>query len=311
MHHTQGPPTPHTEAHFAHRPAAKSIHQLRARINSRSQSARVRCTITPLRAAQREAHALISAENLSKSFDSGATLTVRDVSFAVADGETLVLLGSSGCGKTTTLKMINRLVEPTSGRVEIDGADAHRSDPLALRRSIGYVFQDIGLFPHMTARRNVEIVPRLLGWPSSKRRARAEELLELVGLPPAEFAGRRPAQLSGGQQQRIGLARALAADPKHLLMDEPFGALDAVTRDQLQSELLRLKSELHKTIVFVTHDLFEALRLADRIAVMNDGRIEQIGTRAELLHRPATPFVEALFDQARRQAALMANGGGP
>ncbi|MEQ8769756.1 MAG: ATP-binding cassette domain-containing protein [Phycisphaerales bacterium] len=249
---------------------------------------------------------MISLSNISKRFERGAAPAVDDVSFTVERGETVVLLGSSGCGKTTTLKMINRLVEPTSGAVEVDGADTRTVDPLALRRSIGYVFQDIGLFPHMTVTRNVEIVPRLLGWDAPRRRARADELLDRVGLPSAEYADRPPAQLSGGQQQRVGIARALAADPDYLLMDEPFGALDAVTRDQLQGELIRIKTELAKTIVFVTHDLFEALRLGDRIAVMNAGKLEQIGTPDDLLAHPATPFVSDLFDQARRQARLIA-----
>ncbi|MFW5653598.1 MAG: ATP-binding cassette domain-containing protein [Planctomycetota bacterium] len=193
-------------------------------------------------------------------------------------------VGSSGCGKTTTLKMINRLIEPSSGTILLDGSDILQQDLLSLRRSIGYVFQDIGLFPHMTSAANIEIVPKLLGWSKSKRRARSRELLQLVGLQADEHAERMPSQLSGGQQQRIGIARALAADPKYLLMDEPFGALDAVTRDQLQSELVSIRERLGKTIIFVTHDLFEALRLGDHIAVMQAGKIEQIGTPDELLN---------------------------
>lgn len=248
---------------------------------------------------------MIRLDHLTKSFDGGKTYAVRDVSLEVGEGETLVLLGASGCGKTTTLKMINRLVEPTSGRIELDGQDVLKADVLELRRSIGYVFQDIGLFPHMTAAENVEIVPRLIGWSPEKRRTRSTELLNLVGLDPQAFADRLPRHLSGGQQQRVGIARALAADPKYLLMDEPFGALDAVTRDQLQRELLDLREALDKTIVFVTHDLFEALRLADRIGVMNGGRLEQIGAPGELLNRPATPFVADLFEHARRQAELI------
>jgi len=248
---------------------------------------------------------VIRLEHLTKSFDGGKTYAVRDVSLNVTEGDTLVLLGASGCGKTTTLKMINRLIEPTSGRIELDGRDALSADVLELRRSIGYVFQDIGLFPHMTAAENVEIVPRVIGWPPERRRARSTELLNLVGLDPSAFADRLPRHLSGGQQQRVGIARALAADPSYLLMDEPFGALDAVTRDQLQRELLDLRMALHKTIVFVTHDLFEALRLADRIGVMNGGRLEQIGEPKELLNEPATPFVADLFEHARRQAELI------
>ena len=248
---------------------------------------------------------MILLSELSKSFDGGARRAVRDVSLEVGDGETLVLLGASGCGKTTTLKMINRLIEPSAGRIEVDGVDVRERDVLDLRRSIGYVFQDIGLFPHLTACENVEIVPRLLGWPVEKRRERSTELFQLVGLDAEEFGERLPRHLSGGQQQRIAIARALAADPGHLLMDEPFGALDAVTRDQLQRQLIDLRAALSKTIVFVTHDLFEAIRLADRIGVMNGGRLEQIGTASDLMERPATPFVAELLDQARRQAALV------
>jgi osmoprotectant transport system ATP-binding protein len=247
---------------------------------------------------------MIALTNISKSFDGGATHAVRNVSFEVEQGETMVLLGSSGCGKTTTLKMVNRLIEPTEGRIEIGGRSADELDELELRRGIGYVFQDIGLFPNMTIGQNVEVVPRLLGWPRGRRRERAEELLDLVGLDPGDFAERGPEQLSGGQQQRVGIARALAADPDYLLMDEPFGALDAVTRDQLQTELIRIKTALNKTVMFVTHDLFEAFRLADRIGVMSEGRMEQVAPPDELRARPATPFVSDLIGQARSQAEL-------
>jgi osmoprotectant transport system ATP-binding protein len=223
------------------------------------------------------------------------------VSLTVAEGETLVLLGSSGCGKTTTLKMINRLIEPTEGAIEIDGADVLDRDPIELRRSVGYAFQGIGLFPHMTVRQNVEIIPKLLGWPSERRRSRAGELIEQVGLDAETYMDRYPDELSGGQQQRVGVARALAADPSHLLMDEPFGALDAVTRDALQQELLALRERLQKTIIFVTHDVFEALTLADRIAVLHEGRLEQVGEKQELLRRPGSDFVRELFAKPRRQ----------
>lgn len=244
---------------------------------------------------------MIVLSDVSKSYDGGKTFAVQGVSLQVAEGETLVLLGSSGCGKTTTLKMINRLIEPTAGMIEIDGTNVLDRDPIELRRSIGYVFQGIGLFPHMTVRQNVEIVPRLLGWPVERRRRRAWELAELVGLDPDFFADHYPDELSGGQQQRVGVARALAADPAYLLMDEPFGAVDAITRDALQQELLSLKSRLGKTIVFVTHDIFEALTLANRIAVLHDGRLEQVGTKKEVLTRPASPFVQDLFSKPAEQ----------
>ncbi len=246
---------------------------------------------------------MIALRSVSKSFDGGQSFAVRDLSLEIADGETLVLLGSSGCGKTTTLKMINRLLDPTGGHIEVDGRDVLDMDPVALRRSIGYVFQGIGLFPHMTVGQNVEAVPRLLGWAHPRRRARARELLDLVGLPPAEYEHRLPDQLSGGQQQRVGVARALAADPAHLLMDEPFGALDALARDDLQQEMGRLKEQLGKTVVFVTHDIFEALVLADKIAVLHEGRLEQLGTKEELLGEPATAFVRDLFGKPAKQLA--------
>jgi osmoprotectant transport system ATP-binding protein len=228
---------------------------------------------------------------------------VRGLNLTVGDGETLVLLGSSGCGKTTTLKMINRLVDPSEGRVEIDGQDTATMDTVALRRAMGYVFQGIGLLPHMTVEENVAVVLRLLGASRTRRRARARELLELVELDPDAYHDRYPGELSGGQQQRVGVARALAADPAYLLMDEPFGALDAVTRDGLQQEVLRLKQRLGKTIVFVTHDMFEALTLADRIAVMHEGRLEQVGAAREILSAPATAFVRTLFERPAAQLA--------
>lgn len=252
---------------------------------------------------------MLKAEYIEKSFDGGATYAVRDVSLRVERGETVVLLGASGCGKTTLLKIFNRLIEPTGGRVEIGGRDAASMDVLELRRGIGYVFQDIGLFPHMSVAENVGIVSRLLGTGATERRARALELLGTVGLEPSVYADRLPRELSGGQQQRVGIARALAADPELLLMDEPFGALDAVTRDQLQEELLRLQRGMGKTVVFVTHDIFEAVRLGDRIAVMREGAIEQVGTAGELIGRPATAFVGDLFGHAQRQAELLAEVG--
>ena len=246
---------------------------------------------------------MIVLNNLFKTFDSGQSYAVHGLSLEVREGETLVLLGSSGCGKTTTLKMINRLVEPSGGTVEINGRNVLDYDILELRRSIGYVFQGIGLFPHMTIEENVSVVPRLLGWQRSLRRERARRLLDLVRLDPDRYAGRYPQHLSGGQQQRVGVARALAADPACLLMDEPFGALDALTRGALQNEVLQLKERLKKTIVFVTHDMHEALMLADRVAVMHEGRLEQVGTRREILSSPATGFVSELFQKPARQLA--------
>jgi osmoprotectant transport system ATP-binding protein len=246
---------------------------------------------------------MIRLIDVSKSFDEGQSYAVRDLNLEIAEGETLVLLGSSGCGKTTTLKMINRLIEVTSGIIEVDGKSILDQDPVELRRSIGYVFQGIGLFPHMTVEENVSVVLRLLGKPSKERRERARELLDMIDLDADQYVDRFPKELSGGQQQRVGVARALAANPNYLLMDEPFGALDALTRDTLQQEVLRLKERLGKTIVFVTHDIFEALTLADRIAVMHEGNVEQVGTKDEILSSPATDFVKGLFEKPAKQLA--------
>jgi len=245
---------------------------------------------------------LIVLRGLSKSYDGGARDVVRDLSLEVPDGKTLVLLGSSGSGKTTVLKMINRLVEPSAGTIEVDGTDVLKQDVVTLRRSIGYVFQQVGLFPHMTVEENVAIGLRLRGAPAAERRRRARELLEVVELPALSFAERFPAELSGGQAQRVGVARALAAEPKYLLMDEPFGALDEVTRESLRAALKKVRERLQKTIVFVTHDIFEALDLGDRIAVMHEGKLEQLGSGEELIKSPATPFVERLF---RKRAELL------
>lgn len=248
---------------------------------------------------------MIRFEEVCKTY-AGGVEAVRHLSMQVRDGETLVLLGSSGCGKTTTLKMINRLIEPTAGRIEVDGTNVLDRDPIELRRSIGYVFQGIGLFPHMTVRGNVEVTLRLLGRPRPERRSRSDELLSLVGLPPGAYARRYPDELSGGQKQRVGVARSLAADPEYLLMDEPFGALDAVTRDVLQQELIRLKGRLEKTIIFVTHDIFEAMNLADRIAVLHEGNLEQVGTKEEIVARPASDFVRDLFGRPADQLSKFA-----
>jgi osmoprotectant transport system ATP-binding protein len=253
---------------------------------------------------------VIVLKQVWKSFDVGRTHAVRDLSLEVAEGETLVLLGSSGCGKTTTLKMINRLIDPSGGQVLVDGRDVMDRDVIGLRRSIGYVFQGIGLFPHLSVADNISVVPRLLGWSRSRRQARARELLDLVKLDPGTYAEQFPDQLSGGQQQRVGVARALAADPDTLLMDEPFGALDALTRDLLQQELLRLKATIKKTIIFVTHDIFEALTLGDRIAVMHEGKLEQVGSREAILRHPATDFVRDLFGKPARQLDLLGKESG-
>jgi osmoprotectant transport system ATP-binding protein len=250
---------------------------------------------------------VIVLSHVGKSFDNGVTYPVKDLSLEVCQGETMVLVGSSGCGKTTTLKMINRLIEPTEGTIEIRGRNVMELDPVQLRRSIGYVFQGIGLFPHMTIRENVGIVPHLLGWSREKRGDEASRLLDLVGLPDGDYGSRFPDELSGGQQQRVGVARALAADPHYLLMDEPFGALDPVTRETLQQEMLAIKSRLKKTIVFVTHDIFEALTLGDRIAVLHDGNVEQVGTKEELLQHPSTTVVKDLFSRPARQLAAFAD----
>jgi osmoprotectant transport system ATP-binding protein len=247
---------------------------------------------------------MIQLREVSKSFDGGYSYAVKDLSMDVAEGETVVLLGSSGCGKTTTLKMINRLIEPTSGLISVGGQDVTSQVPVLLRRKIGYVFQEIGLFPHMTIEQNIGIVPKLLGWDKNRRRLRACELLELMGLDPGVFANRYPDELSGGQQQRVGVARALSADPNYLLMDEPFGALDALTRDILQQELLSLKERLKKTIIFVTHDIFEAITLGDRIAILHEGKLEQIGTKEKVYNHPESQFVAELFSKPAKQLAV-------
>jgi osmoprotectant transport system ATP-binding protein len=217
---------------------------------------------------------------------------VDDLSLTVPAGEVAVLVGPSGCGKTTSLKLVNRLVEPTSGQVLIDGRDVATEEPVRLRRGIGYVIQQVGLFPHLTVGENVAVVPGLLGWNAHRRRERTEELLALVGLEPARYLSRYPHELSGGERQRVGVARALAADPPLLLMDEPFGAVDPIVRERLQNEFLRLQSELGKTVLFVTHDIDEAIKLGDRVAVMaHGGHVAQYAPPEELLAHPASDFV--------------------
>jgi osmoprotectant transport system ATP-binding protein len=221
----------------------------------------------------------------------------------------VALLGESGCGKTTTLKMINRLVEPSTGRITVDGQDVRGLNPIELRRRVGYAFQGIGLFPHFDVAHNIATVPRLLGWPAREIAARVDELLEMVGLPPAEYRGRFPAELSGGQQQRVGVARALAARSKVLLMDEPFAALDPITRDELQTQLGMLQRSLGLTIVLVTHDVTEALLLADRIAVMRGGLLLGHDTPRRLLADPPDPYVGTLMEMPKRQAEKVARLG--
>ncbi|MFF5402916.1 MULTISPECIES: betaine/proline/choline family ABC transporter ATP-binding protein [Streptomyces] len=233
---------------------------------------------------------MIRFEHVTKRYPDGTT-AVDDLSFEVAEGELVTLVGPSGCGKTTTMMMVNRLIEPTSGRIRVGGEDIAGVDPVRLRRRIGYVIQQVGLFPHRTVLDNTATVPVLLGWKRAKARARAAELLDLVGLDPKTYGPRYPEQLSGGQRQRVGVARALAADPPVLLMDEPFGAVDPVVREQLQDEFLRMQAAVRKTVLLVTHDIEEAVRLGDRIAVYGQGRIEQFDTPGAVLGSPATPYV--------------------
>ncbi|MEU2113567.1 betaine/proline/choline family ABC transporter ATP-binding protein [Streptomyces sp. NPDC019507] len=233
---------------------------------------------------------MIRFEEVGKVYPDGTT-AVDGLSFEVAEGELVTLVGPSGCGKTTTMMMVNRLVEPTSGRILVGGEDISRVDPVRLRRRIGYVIQQVGLFPHRTVLDNTATVPSLLGWKKRRARARAAELLDLVGLDPKTFGDRYPPQLSGGQRQRVGVARALAADPPVLLMDEPFGAVDPVVRERLQNEFLNLQATVRKTVLLVTHDIEEAVRMGDRIAVYGQGRIEQFDTPGAVLGTPATDYV--------------------
>ncbi|MBK9180035.1 MAG: betaine/proline/choline family ABC transporter ATP-binding protein [Acidimicrobiales bacterium] len=234
---------------------------------------------------------MITLDGVSKRYPNGH-VAVRDLSLEVPEGEICVLVGPSGCGKTTTMRMVNRLIEPTSGRILLGGDDVTHVDPVQLRRRIGYVIQHVGLFPHQTIGANVATVPRLLRWDRARIRDRVDELLQLVGLDPPTYRDRYPHQLSGGQQQRVGVARALGADPPVLLMDEPFGAIDPITRDRLQNEFLRLQAELGKTVLFVTHDVEEAVKLGDRIAILAEGGVlAQTGTPSEILAGPASDFV--------------------
>jgi osmoprotectant transport system ATP-binding protein len=241
-----------------------------------------------------ETGAEIELSHVSKTYAGAKGVAVEDLSMVIPAEQCVVLVGPSGCGKTTTMKMINRIIEPTSGRITIGGVDVETSPAAVLRRSIGYVIQQIGLFPNMTVRENVATVPRLLKWDKQRVAARVNEMLELVGLDPTEYAARYPKQLSGGQQQRVGVARALAGDPAVLLMDEPFGATDPITRVRLQTEFRSLQMQLKKTVVFVTHDFDEALLIGDRIAILGDrSRIEQYGTPLEILANPANDHVRS------------------
>jgi osmoprotectant transport system ATP-binding protein len=248
--------------------------------------------------------AMIRLDGVGKTYADG-TSAVSELSLEVRRGEICVLVGPSGCGKTTTMKMINRLIDPTSGTVLVDGQDVAATNPTELRRRIGYVIQNVGLFPHQRVRDNVMTVPRLLGWDRKRARARADELLELVGLDPVVHGNRYPAQLSGGQRQRVGVARALAADPVVLLMDEPFSAVDPVARERLQTEFLRVHAEVGTTVVLVTHDIDEAVRLGTRVAILREGgHLEQYAPPAELLTAPATDFVAGFVGSDRMVKAL-------
>ncbi len=242
---------------------------------------------------------MIQFKDVKKIFGDSKVPVIEDLNFNVKKGELVVIIGESGCGKTTALKMINRLVEPSGGEILVDGENVLDMDPIELRRNIGYVIQMVGLFPHMTVAENIELVPLLKDWEQEDREDRAKELLNLVGLNSKEYGNRYPSELSGGQQQRVGIARALAANPDILLMDEPFSALDPITREQLQDELIRLQSELSKTIVMVSHDMDEAIKMADRIAVMDKGRIIQFDTPEEILSNPKNEFIENFVGKDR------------
>ncbi|MBP0048272.1 ABC transporter ATP-binding protein [Marinobacterium sp. AK62] len=252
---------------------------------------------------------MIRIDNLTKIFETpnGPVTAADHINMEVPEGEICVLLGPSGCGKTTTLKMINRIIPSTSGRIYINGEDTTGMDTVELRRNIGYVIQQIGLFPNMTIEENIAIVPKLLGWEASRYKARAKELLDLVALDPGTFLKRYPRELSGGQQQRIGVARALAADPPVMLMDEPFGAIDPINREVIQDEFMKMQQELRKTIMFVSHDIDEAVKMADRIAIFRDGRLVQYDTPDDLLAHPKDDFVESFVgdDRALKRLRLV------
>ena len=250
---------------------------------------------------------MIEIRDLVKRFDPNARPAIDHLTLTVPAGEVCVLIGPSGCGKTTTMRVINRMIDPDSGTVHVAGRDIMSVDPVELRRSIGYVIQQIGLFPHWSIAQNVATVPRLLGWDDARTATRVDELLALVGMEPAYYRDRFPRELSGGQRQRVGVARALAADPPVMLMDEPFGAIDPITRARLQDEFLNILRSLRKTVVFVTHDIDEALKMGDRIAIMRDGALVQYDTPEAILARPADRFVESFVgtDRALKRLALL------
>jgi osmoprotectant transport system ATP-binding protein len=250
-------------------------------------------------ASERSDPAAIAFQNVVKRYPGREQSAVHDLSFEVTPGEICVLIGPSGCGKTTALKMVNRLISITEGDITIDGRSVRELELTQLRRGIGYVFQQIGLFPHLTVESNIGAVPRLLGWSKSRIRDRASELLDLVGLDPGSDLRRYPGEFSGGQQQRIGVARAMAADPPIMLMDEPFGAIDPIARERLQNDFLRLHREVRKTVIFVTHDIDEAIKMGDRIAIMRDGHLVQLATADDLLANPADEFVASFVGEDR------------
>ncbi|MCA1040369.1 betaine/proline/choline family ABC transporter ATP-binding protein [Bacillus infantis] len=241
---------------------------------------------------------MITFKHVGKKYPDGF-VALKDIDFHIDEGELVALIGPSGCGKTTTMKMINRLIEPSSGRIFINGEDISKKDPVKLRRDIGYVIQQIGLLPHMTIEDNITLVPRLKGWEKEQYSDKVDELLELVGLDPKEYRTRFPGELSGGQQQRVGVIRALAAEPPIILMDEPFSALDPISREQLQDELVKLQETIKKTIVFVTHDMDEAIKIADRIAILKDGEIIQFDTPERILRYPKNEFVKGFIGEDR------------
>jgi len=246
---------------------------------------------------------MIRLEDVTKVYPDG-TKAVQEMSFEVENGELCVFLGPSGCGKTTTMKMINYLIPITNGKIYIDGMDNTKIDETELRRNIGYAIQEVGLFTHMTVAENIETVPALKGWSKERRRERAGELLELMRLPAGEFMDKYPNELSGGQRQRVGVARALGADPPMLLMDEPFGAIDPITRVELQSEFLKIQQKIKKTIIFVTHDIYEAIKMGDRVALMREGQLVQYDTPANLLYHPKDEFVEGFVGADRALKGL-------